>query len=146
MSLRFAGALSGVLGALALPPFSVWPLALGALVPLGLALSEPASRRDVVAAGLWFGALFYGIVLYWVPFTLHGMTALGPLIGVLAVAMLVPVGAAQALVAHRLLTVGVYPPFLVLPAVWVTSKLLLRLAGPLAMPWSGERALARRGE
>lgn len=136
MSTRSAGALSGLLAALALPPFGLWPLVFSALVPLTLALSRTGlARRDVVGAGLGFGIVFYGVVLHWVPFTLRGLLPLGFLLGLLVLAVLAAVAGFQALVLWRFLSSGAIP-LLAVPAVWAGFEFLLLHAGPLAFPWT----------
>lgn len=136
MSARTAGVLSGVLAALALPPFHLWPLAFTALVPVALAMSRrDAQRADAVAAGLAFGALFYGIVLHWIPFTVAGLVPFGAPLGFLTLVVLAGVGGLQAVLLHELLQKGA-PPALALPAVWVSAEFLLVNAGPLAFPWT----------
>ncbi len=137
MSTRGAGALSGALASLALPPFNLWPLAFGALVPLTLSLTRPRlDYREVVAGGLWFGALFYGVTLHWVPFTVHGLMPLGALIGSLTIVILAAVGGVQAVALHHLVVRRGRAPVLAIPAVWVTTEVILGYAGPLAIPWT----------
>ena len=136
MSARGAGALSGALAALALPPAGLWPLAFVALVPLGAYLSAPLrTGGERIHAGVWFAGVFYGIILHWVPFTLHAMTPFGALLGLLALAVLTMTGGLQTLALGRLLAAG-HSPVLTLPAVWVAAEGLLARAGPLAMPWT----------
>ena len=136
MSARGAGSASGALAALALPPFGLWPLAFAALVPLGVYLAVPhRTRDDAVRAGLWFAGLHYGVVLHWIPFTLHGMTPFGALLGLLALGVLTLTGGAFVLVLHRLLGAG-RSPLIAIPAVWVVAEGVLARAGPLAMPWT----------
>lgn len=136
MGTRSAGALSGALAALALPPFGLWPLAFSALVPLVVVLSRPGlSRGDVVASGIWFGGLFYGLLLHWVPFTLQGLLPLGFVVGLMVLAILAGLGGFQALLLRRLTVAGVLP-VLAVPAVWVGAEFLLEHAGPFAFPWT----------
>ena len=136
VSARGAGFASGALAALALPPFGLWPLAFAALVPLGLYLAVPLrTRDDAVRAGLWFAGVHYGVVLHWIPFTLHGMTPFGALLGMLALGVLTLTGGVLVLVLHRLLGAG-RSPLIAIPAVWVVAEGLLARAGPLAMPWT----------
>lgn len=136
VSARGAGFASGALAALALPPFGLWPLAFAALVPLGLYLAVPLrTRDDAVRAGLWFAGVHYGVVLHWIPFTLHGMTPFGALLGLLALGVLTLTGGVLVLVLHRLLGAG-RSPLIAIPAVWVVAEGLLARAGPLAMPWT----------
>lgn len=136
MSARGSGALSGALAALALPPFGLWPLAFVAVVPLGVYLSAPLrTQGELTRSGLWFAGVFYGLALHWVPFTLHGMTPLGALLGLLFLAVLTLTGGVQSVALGRLLAAG-RSPVLALPAVWVAAEGLLARAGPLAMPWT----------
>lgn len=136
MSARGAGSASGALAALALPPLGLWPLAFTALVPLGVYLTVSLRTRDAaVRAGLWFAGVHYAVVLHWVPFTLHGMTPFGALLGLLALAVLTLTGGLLVLVLHRLLGAG-GSPLIAIPAVWVVTEGLLARAGPLAMPWT----------
>ncbi len=153
MSARGAGSASGALAALALPPFGLWPLAFVALVPLGVYLAVSfRTRDDAVRAGLWFAGVHYAIVLHWIPFTLHGMTPFGALLGLLALGVLTLTGGVLVLVLHRLLGAG-RSPLIAIPAVWVVAEGVLARAGPLAMPWtplglslSGSPALATPAE
>lgn len=137
MSPAFAGGLSGLLAALALPPFHLWPLVFLALVPLVRALYRAGtSDGDAVRAGLAFGAAFYFPLVHWIPATLHGIIPAGALVGALGVGILVGVAGLQALLLHRLLRHGAAPAVLAVPAVWVTAEFLLARAGPLAFPWT----------
>ena len=134
---RRAGALSGALAALSLPPFGLWPLAFVALVPIGMALSRrPLQHREAVAGGLWFGAIFYGTVLHWVPPTVQGMIPLGALLGFLSIALLAATSGLQAAALHHLVARRAQAPMFALPAVWVTTEMLLAYAGSLAVPWT----------
>ncbi len=135
MRAKTAGALSGAMAAASLPPFDLWPLGFVALVPLGWALSDPESiRSDAVAGGLAFGAVFYGLLLHWAPFTLHGLVSLGALSGLFLLGILAGVAGIQGLVLRRLLVRS--GPLLALPAVWGGTEFLLAHFGPLAMPWT----------
>ena len=136
VSARGAGSASGTLAALALPPFGLWPLAFAALVPLGVYLAGSLRTRDAaVRAGLWFAGVYYGVVLHWIPFTLHGMTPFGALLGLLALGVLTLTGGFLVLALHRLLGADC-SPLIAIPAVWVVAEGLLARAGPLAMPWT----------
>jgi apolipoprotein N-acyltransferase len=132
-----AGGRSGLLAALALPPFDLWPLVAVALVPLALFLARAGTTESQAArAGLAFGVAFYLPLVHWIPATLHGIIPGGALVGALGVAILVGVAGLQALVLRRLLQEGSVPAFLALPAVWVTAEFLLARAGPVAFPWT----------
>lgn len=123
--------------AVALPPFDIWPVAFVGLVPLGVAACrEGVTRHRAVAGGLWFGGLFYGIVLHWVPFTLSGILPFGFLLGCLAIAVLVCTCGVQLMAVHELVAGRAVLALLAFPAVWITSETLIAHAGTLAMPWS----------
>ena len=147
MNLLGAGVASGVLAALALPPFHGWPLAFVALVPLAVALSKPPpDRRQVALAGIGFGAAYYGLLLHWIPFTLHRLMPLGAVVGTLVLVLLGGVGGLQAVFLRRLLDRGA-TPILALPVVWATTEALFGVAGPFAFPWTPlGLALARAPE
>lgn len=132
-----AGAASGSLAALALPPFHLWPLAFVALVPLVRALGRPrTSPAGAVRAGLAFGAAFYLLLAHWLPATLHGLVPGGFLVGAFGLLILVGIAGLQASALHVLLRVRWGVPILALPAVWVTAEALVARAGPVAFPWT----------
>jgi apolipoprotein N-acyltransferase len=131
-----AGALSGILCALAMPPFPFWPLAFVGLVPFARAIATPRAGRDVaVRNGLAFGVLFYGILLHWVPATLHGLVPAGAVTGILAILILAGVTGVQAVALRQLIIRSGMPVVVALPLVWVGFEALLVRAGPLAFPW-----------
>jgi apolipoprotein N-acyltransferase len=81
--------LSGLLMDLALPPFSLWPLAWVALVPLWLALltSAAGSWKLAVGYGLVWGLSYYGSSLVWITH-LHPLMWMGvPWLGSIAIAL-----------------------------------------------------------
>jgi len=131
-----AGALSGILCALAMPPFPLWPLAFVGLVPLARVIVAPGATRDVaVRNGLAFGVVFYGIQLHWVPPTLHGLVPAGAVTGVLAILILAGVAGGQAVALRHLAIRSGIPVVVALPLVWVGFEAILVRAGPLAFPW-----------
>jgi apolipoprotein N-acyltransferase len=90
-SWRWVGLLiaSGLLLDLALPPFSLWPLAWVALVPLWLALLKHRAAPWWVAAGygLVWGITYYGSSLVWITH-LHPLMWMGvPWLGSVAIAL-----------------------------------------------------------
>ncbi len=81
--------LSGLLMDLALPPFSLWPLAWVALIPLWLALLKSTAGPWQLAAGygLVWGLSYYGSSLVWITH-LHPLMWMGlPWVGSIAVAL-----------------------------------------------------------
>ncbi len=131
-----AGASSGLLLALAFPPYSLWPLAFVGLVPLARACTAPGVQRDRASReGMAFGAVFHLLLLHWVPTTLHGMIPFGGLSGLLLLVLLAGVGGVQGRVLHLLVRERGATPILALPAVWAGTEFLFEYAGPLAIPW-----------
>jgi len=136
-----AGLLSGLLCALALPPFGLWPLVFIGLVPLALVCARSGrGRAPAVRAGIAFGAAYHGLLLHWVPWTLQGMVSFGALSGGLLIVTLAGVGGLQgaglrALVAGKQAGRQGRALLFAIPAVWTGTELLLAQAGPLAFPW-----------
>jgi len=127
-----AAALSGLLLALALPPFDVAPLAFVALVPLLWAWRTEHSG-DAALTGLVFGLVYYGIVLGW---SRHfGILAFVALVPANAICFVV-IGAFLGLYTRR----GFWSPWLV-AAVWVVGEGLRNRWVLGGMPW-GEAGLA----
>ncbi|HZG40929.1 MAG TPA: hypothetical protein VEZ50_19800, partial [Nodosilinea sp.] len=59
-------ALSGVLMAIALPPWSLWPLAWVGLVPLWWVVRATPQVGAAATYGLLWGLVYYGISLAWI--------------------------------------------------------------------------------
>lgn len=72
---------TGVLGALAFPPFDLWPLALVAPVPL-LLVWQTAGVRRAAADGFVAGVAFFAVVVSWTWY--FGVVAYFPFVAVLA--------------------------------------------------------------
>jgi apolipoprotein N-acyltransferase len=127
-----AGAGSGILTALAFPPFDLGPLVLVALVPLLLVWRRATTGRAALA-GLAFGLAAFGIVLEWSRY--FGVVAIAPLV-IGEAAFAAGTGALVALFAHR----GLRSPWLV-AAAWVVVE-GLRARFPFGgLPW-GELGVA----
>lgn len=79
--------LSAGLMAAALPPFSLWPLAWVALVPLWRVVLGAANHRAAAGYGLLWGVVYYGLSLIWITH-LHPLMWLGvPWGGSIAIAL-----------------------------------------------------------
>ena len=79
--------LSGVLVALALPPWSLWPLAWVGLLPLWWVVLVTPSIRLATAYGLLWGLVYYGISLAWITH-LHPLMWMGvPWLSSVAIAL-----------------------------------------------------------
>ena len=88
---RWAGVLaaSGLMMNFALPPYSLWPLAWGALIPLWLVLLGSAAGpwRWAAGYGLIWGLSYYGSSLVWITH-LHPLMWMGvPWLGSIAIAL-----------------------------------------------------------
>lgn len=106
---------TGVLGALAFPPFDLWPLALLAPIPLLSAWREVGARR-AAADGFIAGVMFFGIVVVWTWY--FGVVAYFPFVAALA-AYWAGTGALVALASAR----GVSGPWIT-AAVWTLLEAL----------------------
>jgi apolipoprotein N-acyltransferase len=127
-----AAACSGLLLALAFPPFDLGALVLLALAPLFWAWRGASSREGAIYGGL-FGVVFFAIVLDWARY--FGAIAIVPLV---LVSALFPAAAGAVLGCYR--RRGVWSPFLV-AAVWVVLE-GLRDRGPLGGLPFGDLGLA----
>jgi apolipoprotein N-acyltransferase len=128
----YAAAGSGLLLALAFPPFDLGALALVALVPLCWAW-RGASSRDAAVCGFAFGLVFFAITLEWARY--FGLVAIVPLV---LVSALYPAAAGALLGVYG--RRGVSSPLLV-AAVWVVFE-ALRSRWPLGGLPFGEVGLA----
>lgn len=132
-----SGALSGFLAALAFPPFGLWPLLFVAFLPLLHRLSLPGlESREATLEGVAFGALFFGLLLHWIPPTLEGMIPFGAVYGIFSILLLTAVTGVQVTLLHDLVAHRKISPVLALPAVWAGGEYLLAHAGPWAFPWT----------
>lgn len=135
-------ALSGLLLALCYPPLHPLVLPFVALVPIALWLHDlPAEAKGAGAAargGALFGAVHFGLVLYWIPIALSWLTPLGPFAFLLVLAGLSALTAGFGWLVHRALHALGAPLWLALPVVWVGLEwTLAHLPSTLAFPWLG---------
>ncbi len=130
---------SGLLFGISFPPFRLVLPVFVCLVPFALAVARRAdaseSWRASARIGFWFGAIGYGINLYWIAIALRIYTNLAILGYLGALLVLAPVTAvtAAALFAARRATH--LPVAILLPIVWVSSELALNHLSDLAFPW-----------
>ncbi len=129
------GALSGVLMALAFPPFDLPLLSLVALVPLVTvvqALPERAGLRPI-EAGFAFGIAHFGLLMLWIVPALWVDTRWAPAAYGLVVsgAALIPAASMHAACALR----RRIPAGLALALAWVAGEWLRAHLGPLSFPW-----------
>ncbi len=138
LALRFLA--SGVLAALAFPPFHLGPVILVAFVPFfdAVRLAEGAAGERRAASGLIYGGgvLHFALLLYWILFlppeevTVRGLII--PAFGLMVAYLGLFPFAAQA-AARRGARLGV-PWWLALPVAWVGCE-YLRSLSELGFPW-----------
>ncbi len=129
------GAVSGLLAALAFPPFDLPLISFVALVPLVAALDELPARPGLraIELGVAFGIVHFGILMLWIVPALSdwapwSLAAYGMVVGGAA---LVPAASLHAAVRlRRHLPVG-----LALATAWVAGEWLRAHLGPLSFPW-----------
>ncbi len=144
---RLLPALSAVLAVIAFPPFHLLIPSFVALVPLAVWVADQNDGSDasgrgcsarVFRGGVWFGVLYFGLLLYWMPLALAAFTwwAVPAYLTVVIVLALGAGGFAWAL--RRLTHHGGIPLWLALPLTWTALEWLRAHApGGLAFPWLG---------
>ncbi len=158
---RLLPAVSALLAVIAFPPFHLLIPSFVALVPLavwvadqndgrdtlggtgprrdasGRAASDGDASRCVFRGGVWFGVLYFGLLLYWMPLALAAFTwwAVPAYLTVVMVLALGAGGFTWAL--HRLTRRGI-PLWVALPLTWTALEWLRAHApGGVAFPWLG---------
>jgi len=139
---RLLPALSAILLALSYPPLHPLVLPFVGLVPLVLWTRDlPAGREGRRAAqrgGLVFGTLYFGSVFYWVLVALIWFTKLAILAYLAALALIVVITAVFMSLLHRTLKESSLPLWLVLPVLWTGLEWTrAHLPSTLAFPWLG---------
>ena len=143
--LRLGPLASGLLLALAYPPFSAGPLAFVALVPFALHVAGLVGGREAARSGLFLGVAFFGVLLHWIPFSLPGRPLLAVTAYGAAVALLALATSAAGWLLHALTRRDAYPLWLALPLAWTAGEWARgALPGGFAFPWAGS-ALALTG-
>jgi apolipoprotein N-acyltransferase len=131
--------LSGILFALAFPPFATTVLPFICLTPLAFAVARAAdggsNGRAAIRAGIWFGSVAYGASLYWIAVALMIFTPLAALGYVASLVWLVPFVMAAVWTLFALRRGTGWPLAILLPIVWVSLELILTWLGPLSFPW-----------
>lgn len=130
---------SAVLFGVAFPPFRLLLPVFVCLVPVGVVAArladEGASWREAARMGAWFGAVGYGINLYWIAVALAIYTKLAILGLVGALLVLTPMVTATVVILVAARRATRLPMALLLPVTWVALELALNYLGPLAFPW-----------
>ena len=143
---RLLPAVSALLAVIAFPPFHLLIPSFVALVPLAVWVADQGEERGtsggvsgrVFRGGVWFGVLYFGLLLYWMPLALAAFTwwAVPAYLTVVMVLALGAGGFTWAL--HRLTHRGGIPLWVALPLTWTALEWLRAHApGGVAFPWLG---------
>jgi apolipoprotein N-acyltransferase len=139
---RLLPALSALLLAASFPPLHPLVLPFVGLVPYAVWIQglppDREGRRAAVRGSMMFGALHFGLLLYWILVALVWFTKLAALAFLCAMAGLVALAALMGWVLHR----GVHevraPLWIALPVAWTGVEWLrAHLPGSIAFPWLG---------
>jgi len=139
---RLLPAVSALLAVSAFPPFHLLIPSFVALVPLAVWVVDQNDGGDasgrVFRGGVWFGVLYFGLLLYWMPLALAAFTWWA-VPAYLTVVMVLALGAGCFTWSLRRLThlCGI-PLWLALPLTWTALEWARAHApGGLAFPWLG---------
>jgi apolipoprotein N-acyltransferase len=143
---RLLPAVSALLAVSAFPPFHLLIPSFVALVPLAVWVADQTEEENtsrgvssrVFRGGVWFGVLYFGLLLYWMPLALAAFTWWA-VPAYLTVVMVLAIGAGGfAWALRRLIHHGGIPLWLALPLTWTALEWLRAHApGGLAFPWLG---------
>jgi apolipoprotein N-acyltransferase len=123
----------------AFPPFRLLLPAFLTLVPVSIVVARKVDAGEPARAsfrfGFWFGAMAYGMSLYWIAIALSIYTKLSFLGYLGAVLVMAPVVAATVAVLHVARRSTRLPFALLLPVVWTASEVVINYMSDLAFPW-----------
>ena len=131
--------LSAALFLIAFPPFRLLLPVFLTLVPVALVVARKVESGEPVRTsfrfGFWFGALAYGLTLYWIAIALSIYTKLSFLGFIGAVLVMAPVVGVTVAALHAARRGTRLPFALLLPVVWTASEVVINYMGDLAFPW-----------
>ena len=139
---RLVPAVSAVLLVSAFPPLHLLIPSFVALVPLAVWIvdrgSDGSAPGEAFRGGVWFGLLYFGLLLHWIAIALAWFTWWA-IPAYLAVVSALGLGAGSfAWALHRMVRRGGIPLWLALPLAWTALEWLRAHApGGLAFPWLG---------
>jgi apolipoprotein N-acyltransferase len=130
---------SAALFLIAFPPFRLLVPAFLVLLPICLVVARKIEQNEPARMsfrfGFWFGALGYGLALYWIAIALSIYTKLSFLGYVGAVLVMAPVVGATIAALHVVRRATRWPFAILLPIVWTASEVVINYMGDLAFPW-----------
>lgn len=130
---------SAALFLIAFPPFRLLVPAFLTLVPVAIVVARKVDAGEPVRAsfrfGFWFGALAYGLTLYWIAIALSIYTKLSFLGYIGAVLVMAPVVGITIAALHAGRRATRWPFALLLPVMWTASEVVINYMSDLAFPW-----------
>lgn len=130
---------SAALFLMAFPPFHLLLPTFLTLVPVSIIVARKVDAGEPVRAsfrfGFWFGAMAYGMTLYWIAIALSIYTKLSFLGYIGAVLVMAPVVGATVAALHVVRRATRLPFALLLPIVWTASEVVINYMSDLAFPW-----------
>jgi apolipoprotein N-acyltransferase len=130
---------SAALFLIAFPPFRLLLPAFLTLVPVAVVVARKVDAGEPVRAsfrfGFWFGAIAYGLTLYWIAIALSIYTKLSFLGYIGAVLVMAPVVGVTIAALHAARRATRWPFAILLPVVWTASEVVINYMGDLAFPW-----------
>ncbi len=137
-----APVVSAILLALSFPPLHPLLLPFVGLVPFALWLSAldggAEGRRSAMRGALVFGTVYFGVLFYWILIALIWFTKLAILAYLATLGILMVMSAYFGWTLHRAVNTLRIPLWLALPVVWTALEWSrAHLPGTIAFPWLG---------
>lgn len=133
------GFASAALFLIAFPPFRLLLPAFLTLVPIAIVVARKVEVGEPVRAsfrfGFWYGAMAYGLTLYWIAIALSIYTKLSFLGYIGAVLVMAPVVGITIAALHAARRATRWPFALLLPVIWTASEVVINYMSDLAFPW-----------
>jgi apolipoprotein N-acyltransferase len=130
---------SAALFLIAFPPFRLLLPVFLTLVPVSIVVARKVDAGEPVRTsfrfGFWFGAVAYGMTLYWIAIALSIYTKLSFLGYIGAVLVMAPVVGAAIAALHAVRRSIRWPFVVLLPVVWTASEIVINYMSDLAFPW-----------
>ena len=130
---------SAALFLIAFPPFRLLAPVFLTLVPVAIVVARKVEAGEPVRAsfrfGFWFGAMAYGLTLYWIAIALSIYTKLSFLGYIGAVLVMAPVVGVTVAALHAARRTTRWPFAVLLPIVWTASEVVINYMSDLAFPW-----------
>jgi apolipoprotein N-acyltransferase len=130
---------SAALFLIAFPPFRLLLPVFLTLVPVAIVVARKVDAGAPVRAsfrfGFWYGAMAYGLTLYWIAIALSIYTKLSFLGYIGAVLVMAPVVGVTIAALHAARRATRWPFAILLPIIWTASEVVINYMSDLAFPW-----------